>query len=187
MNSPDIEQMFLRVMTFDLAKSLRQNSNSSTTQFEIYDEEHVRNFHPRIEKLFYRERHHKKLERGLEDVQGIQRATTGSVISEDIATDFQTPNIEFESTSSNPGISQTSYSPSLVDGGQVTEPPPRRDSVGGKPFECPYCFFIIDTKARGHRICTSSKISNLMYARSLRLVCPTDHITAAVNGIPMKS
>ena len=46
----DIEQMFLRVMTFGLAKSLRQNSNSSTTQFEIYDEEHVRNLHPRIEK-----------------------------------------------------------------------------------------------------------------------------------------
>ena len=133
------------------------------TQFEFYDKEHVRNLHPRTEEqigqrlgsaitrrrkyLFYRERHHKKLEKGIEEVQGIQRATTGSVISETIATDFQTPNIEFEETSSNSGISQTSYAPSLIEGGRVTIPPPPRDSVGGKPFECPYCFFIIDIKS----------------------------------------
>lgn len=133
------------------------------TQFEFYDKEHVRNLHPRTEEqigqrlgsaitrrrkyLFYRERHHKKLEKGIEEVQGIQRATTGSVISETIATDFQTPNIEFEETSSNSGISQTSYAPSLIDGGRVTIPPPPRDSVGGKPFECPYCFFVIDIKS----------------------------------------
>ena len=133
------------------------------TQFEFYDKEHVRNLHPRTEEqigqrlgsaitrrrkyLFFRERHHKKLEKGIEEVQGIQRATTGSVLSETIATDFQTPNIEFEETSSNSGISQTSYAPSLIDGGRVTIPPPPRDSVGGKPFECPYCFFVIDIKS----------------------------------------
>ena len=132
------------------------------TQFEFYDKEHVRNLHPRTEEpisqrlgsaitrrrryLCYRERHHKKLEKGIEEVQGIQRATTGSMISETIATDFQPPNIEFEETSSNSGNSQTSYAPSLVDGGRVTIPPPPRDSVGGKPFECPYCFFVIDIK-----------------------------------------
>ena len=127
--------------------------------FEVYDQQHVRDLHPRIEEhigqrlgraitrrrkyLFYRERHHKKLEKGIEDVQGIQRATTGSVLSETTATDFKAPNIDFEETSSNSGISETSYAPSLIDGGQITIPPPPRDSMRGKPFECPYCFFII--------------------------------------------
>ena len=125
-------------------------------EFEFYDQEHVRNLHPRTEEQIsqrlghaitrrrqyfgYRERHHRKL------AQGIQRTTTGSVMSETIATDFKTHNIEFEETSSNSGMSQTSYAPSLVDGGRVTIPPPPKESVGGKPFECPYCFFLIDTK-----------------------------------------
>ncbi|KAM0801228.1 hypothetical protein BDR22DRAFT_820756 [Usnea florida] len=131
--------------------------------FEVYDQQHVRDRHPRIEEhigqrlgraitrrrkyLFYRERHHKKLEKGIEDVQGIQRATTGSVLSETTATDFKAPNIDFEETSSNSGISETSYAPSLIDGGQITIPPPPRDSMRGKPFECPYCFFIIDIQS----------------------------------------
>ena len=131
--------------------------------FEFHDQQHVRDLHPRAEEyigqrlgraitrrrkyLFYRERHHKKLEKGIEDVQGIQRATTGSVLSETIATDFKAPNIDFEETSLDSGMSQTSYAPSLIDGGRVTIPPPPRDSVGGKPFECPYCFFVIDIRS----------------------------------------
>ena len=132
-------------------------------EFEFYDKEHVRNLHPKTEEqigqrlgcaitrrrkyLLYRERHHRKLEKGIEEVQGIQGTTTGSVISETIATDLMTPNIDFEETSSNSGISQTSYAPSLVDGGRVTIPPPPRDSLGGKSFECPYCFFLIEIKS----------------------------------------
>ena len=131
--------------------------------FEVYDEQHVRDLHPRTEEqiaqrlgraitrrrkyLFYRERHHKKLEKGIEDVQGIQRATTGSVLSETTATEFEAPNIDFEETSLNSGISQTSYAPSLIDGGRVTIPLPPRDLVGGKPSECPYCFFVIDIRS----------------------------------------
>lgn len=136
---------------------------SDMAQFEFYDKEHVRNLHPKTEEhlgqrlgraitrrrkyLSYRERHHRKLEIGIEAAQGIQRTTTGSVMSETIATDLQTPNIDFEDTSSNSGMSQTSYAPSLVDGGRATIPPPPRDSVGGKPFECPYCFYLIDIKS----------------------------------------
>ena len=131
--------------------------------FEVYDQQHVRDLHPRAEEhicqrlgraitrrrkyLFYRERHHKKLETGIEDVQDIQRATTGSVLSETIATDFKALNIDFEEASLDSGMSQTSYAPSLIDGGRVTIPPPPRDSVGGKPFECPYCFFVIDIRS----------------------------------------
>lgn len=132
-------------------------------EFEFYDHEHVRNLHPRTEeqisqrlglaitrrrKYFnYRERHHRKLEKGIEEAQGIRRTATGSAMSETIATDFRTHNIDFEETSSNSGMSQTSYAPSLIDGGRVTIPPPPKDSSGGKPFECPYCFFVIDIKS----------------------------------------
>lgn len=66
-------------------------------------------------------------------------------MSETIATDFKAPNIDFEETSDS-DISQTSYAPSLIHGGRVIIPPPPRDSMG-KPFECPYCFFIIEIKS----------------------------------------
>ena len=136
----------------DLLVGSRMNDKA---EFVFYDEEHVRNLHPRTEEqisqrlgraitrrrkyLSYRERHHRKLE------NGIQRTTTRSVMSETIATDFKTPNIDFEETSDS-GISQTSYAPSLIHGGRVIIPPPPRDSMG-KPFECPYCFFVIDIKS----------------------------------------
>ena len=97
---------------------------SDKAEFEFYDHEHVRNLHPRTEeqisqrlglaitrrrKYFnYRERHHRKLEKGIEEAQGIRRTATRSVMSETIATDFRTQNIDFEETSSNSGMSQTS-------------------------------------------------------------------------------
>ncbi len=90
-------------------------------EFEFYDKEHVRNLYPGTEEqisqrlgraitrrrkyLNYRERHHRKLEKGIEEAQGIQGI--GSVMSETIITDFKTHNIEFEETSSNSGMSQT--------------------------------------------------------------------------------
>ena len=136
---------------------------SDKAEFDFYDKEHVRNLHPQTEEqtsqrlgraitrrrkyLLYRERHHRKLEEGIEEVQGIQRAATWGTMSETIATDFQTPNIDFDDTSSNSGFSETSYAPSLIDGGRITVPPPPKGSVGGKPFECPYCYFIIDIKS----------------------------------------
>ena len=126
-------------------------------EFEFYDNEHVRNLHPRTEEqisqrlgraitrrrkyLGYRERHHRKLEKGIE------QTTSGSTVSETIATDFKTQNIDFEDTSSNSGMSQTSYAPSLIDGGRVTIPAPPKQSAEGKPFECPYCYFVIDIKS----------------------------------------
>ena len=132
-------------------------------EFEFYDKEHVRNLYPKTEEqisqrlgraitgrrkyLFYRDRHHKKLEKGIEEIQGVQRTTTESAISETIATNFETPNIDFDDNSSKSGMSQTSYANSLLDGGRITIPAPPKGSVGGKPFECPYCFFLIDIKS----------------------------------------
>ena len=136
---------------------------SDKAEFDFYDKDHVRNLYPKSEEqtsqllgraitrrrkyLHYRERHHRKLEKGIEEVQGVQRARTWSTMSETIATDFQTPNIDFEDTSSNSGLSETSYAPSLMDGGRITILPPPKESVGGKPFECPYCFFVIEIKS----------------------------------------
>lgn len=147
-----LSMLIRRPAQHDLLVGSRMNDKA---EFAFYDEEHVRNLYPRTEEqisqrlgraitrrrkyLNYRERHHRKLEKG------IQRTTTGSVMSETIATDFKTPNIDFEETSDS-GISQTSYAPSLIHGGRVIIPPPPRDSMG-KPFECPYCFFIIDIKS----------------------------------------
>ena len=59
-------------------------------------------------------------------------------MSETTATEF-----DFEETNSNSGISETSSSPPLVDGGNFTIPQPPSESTNGKPFECPYCFFVI--------------------------------------------
>lgn len=135
--------------------------------FEPYDREHVRNKYPdaddvtiqrlgsaitqRRRYLKYRDRHHAKLGKGIDGVQGIQgtQATvTQSALSETIATDFQTLTTDFEETCSNSGFSQTSYAPSLTDGGLITIPPLPKESAGGKPFECPYCFFPIEINGK---------------------------------------
>ena len=128
--------------------------------FEPFDREHVRNKYHNADNLIiqrlghtitqrrrylkYRERHHAKLGKGIESVQDI--AGTERALSETIATEFTNPNIEFEEVSSSSGISQTSYNPSLVEGDSITIPPPPKESAAGKPFECPYCFFLIDIR-----------------------------------------
>lgn len=136
---------------------------SDAAAFAPFDQDHVRNkfsnadettiqrlghaITQRRKYLRYRDRHRAKLGNGIEEVQGIggiQRATTQTTLSETIATGFQNQNIDFEEISSNSGVSQTSYSPSLMDGGSITIPPLPRESTAGKPFECPYCFFLIE-------------------------------------------
>ncbi|KAL9627976.1 MAG: hypothetical protein Q9164_007430 [Protoblastenia rupestris] len=113
---------------------------SDTAAFEPFDKEHVRNKYPnadnviverlgrgntrRRKHLKYRERHRAKLGKGIEEVQSLQGVTTDSQLSETIATDFRTQHIDFEETSSNSDLSQTSYAPSLTDGGTITMPPP---------------------------------------------------------------
>ena len=90
--------------------------------------------------LKYRERHHAKLGKGLGDIQD------QSEMSETTATDFQSRNIDFEETYFNSGVSDTSYASSLADGGTITIPVPAKESADGKPFECPYCFFMVTIK-----------------------------------------
>ncbi|KAL8702444.1 MAG: hypothetical protein Q9201_004395 [Fulgogasparrea decipioides] len=125
--------------------------------FEPFDYSHVRDKYPKAEDfvvsrlgqgltrrrkyLKYRERHALKLK------QGINNAVTGNSIddnaSETIATDVQNWNVRFDDNAPQSGISETSYAPTLMSGGDITIPAPPRSSHGGAPFECPYCYFII--------------------------------------------
>ena len=128
--------------------------------FEPFDREHVRNKYHNADNIIirrlghaiterrrylkYRERHRAKLGKGIESVQ--DSARTESALSETIATEFADQKIDFEENSSSSGVFQTSYAPSLMEGGSITMPPPPKESAAGKSFECPYCFFVIDVK-----------------------------------------
>lgn len=132
---------------------------NDAAEFEFWDKKHVRDKFTdaddfladrlgwattqRRKHLMYWKRHNAKLGKGIEDVQGTHRSATGSVISETVATEFDTSRIDLEDKTSNSGLSETSYAYSLLSGGTVTVPPPPRDSQMGKPFECPYCYFLI--------------------------------------------
>lgn len=140
---------------------------SDAAAFKPFDREHVRNKFPNADNVIiqrlgraitqsrkylkYRDRHHAKLGKGVDDVlciQGAQGTVTNS-LSETIATDFENLKIDFEDTTSNSGVSQTTYAPSLTDGGSITIPPPPKESAAGKEFECPYCFFLIEINSKG--------------------------------------
>ncbi|KIX08476.1 uncharacterized protein Z518_03132 [Rhinocladiella mackenziei CBS 650.93] len=139
--------------------------------FEPFDRNHVVNKHPNADSIIvdrlgaaisrrraalkYRERHHAKLGKGIErtvDDRNDRSAWDDGDehhLSETIATDFQESHIDFEETASNSGASQTSYAPSLWESSdKITVPHPPRDSAGGQPFKCPYCFFIITVSNR---------------------------------------
>lgn len=96
--------------------------------------------------LKYREKHRKKLAHGLIEDSGF------SEISETIATDLPVPceedELGFLETSSISALTQTSYAPSMLAGGEslsVPKPPP--ESANESPFECPYCCLIVTIKS----------------------------------------
>ncbi|KAI4240284.1 MAG: hypothetical protein L6R40_005220 [Gallowayella cf. fulva] len=101
--------------------------------------------------LKYRERHAMKLKQGLNNAAGDKsikdNATSAGALSETVVTDVQCRNIDFQDNASDSGISQTSYAPTLMTGGNITIPAPPRASQGGEPFECPYCHFIITAQS----------------------------------------
>jgi hypothetical protein len=138
--------------------------------FEPYDRQHVLEKYPgadsvivnrlgsaisrRRADLKYRERHHAKLSKGIDhiyvagnhDSQSLHDRES-TVLSETIATEYKEPNIQFDETGSHSGASQTSYAPTLLEGGRaITVPPPPKESANERPFECPYCFFITTIK-----------------------------------------
>ena len=140
--------------------------------FEPFDYNHVKEKYPKADDalvkrlgyaitrrrkyLKYRERHATKLRQGIGNVDpeaGHDRDLqehetmehgTGSVLSSTIVTELVQRNIDFDDKASDTDVSRTSYAPTLLSGGNVALPPPPKASSDGKPFECPYCFYIIE-------------------------------------------
>lgn len=132
--------------------------------FKFWARQHISHKHPELEAfiadristamakqratLKYRERHHAKLSCGLD----ADKNEASTRLSETIATSFKAPVPEQANKDgmSNSGISETSYAGTLFVGeNKMTIPPPPKESAGRKPFECPYCFFIITVKDTG--------------------------------------
>ncbi|KAL8812443.1 MAG: hypothetical protein Q9223_007292, partial [Gallowayella weberi] len=138
------------------------SDKADVAAFEPFDYNHVRDKYPKADEfivtrlghgitrrrkyLKYRERHALKLKQGIKHVIGDDNASSAGVLSETMVTDVQHGNIEFQDNASESGISQTSYAPTLMIGGDITIPAPPRASQGGAPFECPYCYFIVSAQ-----------------------------------------
>ena len=135
--------------------------------FEPYDRQHVLEKYPRANNIIvdrlgsaisrrradlkYRERHHAKLSQGINRIHAAETQEPhdreSTIFSETVATEYQEPNIQFDETGSQSGFSQTSYAPTLLEGGNaITVPPPPKEAANEEPFECPYCFFITTIK-----------------------------------------
>ena len=147
------------------------SKRADVAAFEPFDYNHVREKYPKADDalakrlgkaitrrrkyLKYRERHATKLRQGISKVdpgardfqdfneREIMTLGTRGILSDTIVTDFEQRNTDFDDKSSNTGISQTSYAPTLLSGGNVAIPRPPKTSLGGVPFECPYCFYVI--------------------------------------------
>ncbi|KAL8752172.1 MAG: hypothetical protein Q9184_005821, partial [Pyrenodesmia sp. 2 TL-2023] len=93
--------------------------------------------------LMYRKRHADKLRQGID--HRIQDTLPGQsdILSETMATDVRTWNVDADDKASESGFSQTSYAPTLISRGAITIPNPPEASHNGAPFECPYCYYVI--------------------------------------------
>lgn len=132
----------------DLSTSARVGSKSA---YEFYDKDHVRNSYPKTDEktiswlgraitqrrnhLDYRLQLHAQSKEG---IQSVRTLTTDDDLAEDVGV---------EDPDAIPDMSETSdQSPCIESSGSVSIPLPPWQSMGGKPFECPYCFFIIEVK-----------------------------------------
>ncbi|KAL8681313.1 MAG: hypothetical protein Q9186_002577 [Xanthomendoza sp. 1 TL-2023] len=124
--------------------------------FEPFDYNHVRDKYPKADDIVvsrlghgitrrrkylkYRERHASKLKQGINHVTGDDYASSAGVLSETVVTDVQHGNINFQDNASESGFSQTSYAPTLVNGGDITIPSPPRASQGEHSVMESTCF-----------------------------------------------
>lgn len=126
--------------------------------FRPFDQAHVREKYPQADQglverlglaitlrrqyLRYRERHHAKLNQDLDaGTEGSAAPTV--VLSDTIVTGVEPWQIDSQDKVPASEKSQTSYAPSMLAGGALVIPSPPKESSGGAPFECPYCFVMI--------------------------------------------
>ena len=153
---------------------LRHGSkDAEVAAFEQYDYNYVRGKYPRADDalvkrlsnaitlrrkyLVYRERNAVKLRQGIKefgplvhDLQDSQEGgsvTERTEISNTVATASQ-PDVAFDDNASDSEVSERSYTPTPVGGGNITIPLAPKSSLGGSPFECPYCFYLITISGR---------------------------------------
>ena len=126
--------------------------------FRPFDQAHVREKYPKADQslverlglaitlrrqyLRYRERHHAKLNQGL-DIGTEGSAAPTTILSDTVVTGVELWHIDSQDKAPASVRSQTSYAPSMLAGGALIIPSPPKESSGGAPFECPYCFVII--------------------------------------------
>ncbi|KAL8830379.1 MAG: hypothetical protein Q9170_005760 [Blastenia crenularia] len=122
------------------------------SSFGPYDRGHVADKFPaadtdiidRLARANTRRRAHLKNRerRRLKFGMDLDEAQAGSILSETVASDFSL----HEHAPSTSG-SITSYASSLQSGTMLTIPPPPKASANQKPFECPYCFYVISIES----------------------------------------
>lgn len=138
---------------FDVADIEPYDIGHVEEKFPLADPELVRKLGAantrRRKHLEYLKRHRAKLGKGVENVGGSQSEAAMSEISGTIATEFELQHDHEAETSSDAGISQTSYATSLGTGEGVTIPVLPKGSTYGSPFECPYCFHMIKIQRHG--------------------------------------
>ncbi|OJI83017.1 hypothetical protein ASPTUDRAFT_44346 [Aspergillus tubingensis CBS 134.48] len=99
--------------------------------------------------LKYRERHHLKLSQGLNIDEAGDNTTVQLSVTVASAFKLETPGQKSDDLMSNSDASFTSYAGSLLSGGEkLAIPALPREAAERRPFECPYCYYIITLKDR---------------------------------------
>ena len=162
-----------------------QKTVSEISVYEPYDYEHVRNKFPNAPEVLVkrlslamtvrrkilrsRELRHVKLGKGLTEDADEDVVTCGSPT---VATSFKAAE-ELEQRTTRSEWTQTSYASTFWNGGSESVPGPPKQSDGGTPFECPYCFYIIVVKDR--RAWYKHLFSDLQPYLCLSVSCATPH------------
>ncbi|KAL3475863.1 hypothetical protein BJX99DRAFT_258944 [Aspergillus californicus] len=156
---------------FDISMSVRKpaqhdrligTERGDSEPFEFYFHQHVSHKYPAAEQaligrissamakqkatLKYRERHHLKLAQGLHGGDGDNSTVK---LSETVASSFhrETHDMASDDLVSNSGVSCTSYAGSLLAGReQLVIPPLPKEAADQRPFECPFCYYIISVR-----------------------------------------
>lgn len=140
---------------------LTESQPTDISAFEHWDRDHVRSSFPeasealverlgagltqRRKRLKYRERHRMKLGLTLDGEEGDDLTSDNlSRLSDTIATDYKMQGLDFGDLSTRSESSQTTSVASFISGSTSATIPARpKESNDGKPFECPYCFYVI--------------------------------------------